>query len=348
MTTINGSLRPIATYVLRRLVSSAVAVFVLVVVVFLLIKAIPGDEARVAAGASATPEEVAITRHRLGLDRPLLGQLTNYIGRLLHGDLGTSIVTHAPVSRSIERALPVTLELVVLATVLMIVIVVPAAMAAATHAERKTDNSIRLAVLFVAAVPTFWLALELQQLLTERLPIFPISGSISDGYAVPRRTGATMLDALLAGNLPAFSNALQHYLLPAFVLMLPFGASLFRGLRAQLVAVLAREHVTVARAGGLSRRRLLWRHVLPNAAGPALTITGVEFATMIGAAVLVEAVFGLNGMGQFLTISVNNKDRFGVLAGVLVIGIVVICTNLLVDLLQMVRDPRIRSAQVRA
>jgi ABC-type dipeptide/oligopeptide/nickel transport system permease component len=335
-----------ARYTGRRLLASAVAVAILVVVVFLMTKAIPGDEAHVAAGASATPAQVAAMRHTLGLDRSVPAQLLTYVDRVIHGNLGTSIMTHAPVSRAIGQALPVTFELVILAMILMLALVVPAAIIATLRPERTADNSIRVAVLLFAALPTYWIALELQQLLTDKLRLFPSTGSISNGYDVPRHTGSVLLDSLLAGNGAAFSNAFQHYLLPAFILMIPFTATLFRALRAEMLSVLGREHIMVARACGLPTGRLIFRHVLPNAAGPALTVLGVQVGDMIGASVLVEAVFGLNGMGSFLTTAVYNKDTFAVLAGVLVIGVIVVCANLVVDLLQMVRDPRLRAVTV--
>jgi peptide/nickel transport system permease protein len=204
----------------------------------------------------------------------------------------------------------------------------------------------RFGVLTVAAIPTFWLALELQYILGAKLAIFPISGNLSRNFTVPRRTGSTMLDSLLSGQPAAFWDSLQHFLLPAAILMIPFAAALFRATRAEMISVLSREHITVARAKGVPTYRLMWRHAVPNAMGPSLTVIGVEFGTMVGAAVLVEAVFGLNGMGSYLTTAVGNKDTFAVLGGVLVIGVIVVTTSFVVDLLQLVRDPRIRSAQV--
>ena len=333
-------------YLGRRVSASATALVVLALVVFLLIKAIPGDEAHVAAGASATPAQVAQVRHQLGLDRPLLGQLLSYLGRLLHGNLGTSITTNAPVTSGIRQALPATLELVVVATVLMLIFAVPSAIYAALYRGRGRDVAVRMGVLFGAAIPTYWLALELQQLLTVHLSIFPISGNLSGNYVVPHRTGSVILDALLAGNIGAALDAVRHYLLPAFILMIPFAAALFRALRTEMVTVLEREHIMVARAKGLSTSRLVLRHALPNALGPAITVIGIEFGNMVGASVLVEAVFGLNGMGSFLTTAVDNKDTFAVLGGVVVIGTVVILSSLLVDVVQLIRDPRLRSAQL--
>lgn len=348
MSRTGSTARALATLVAKRVIAAAVTVFILAIVVFLFLKAIPGDEAHVAAGAAATPAQVAAVRHELGLDRPLPDQLWSYLDRLVHGNLGTSVTTHAPVAAGLAQALPETLELVVLAAILMVVITFPAAMYAVLRPDQRGDTATRLGVLLLAAIPTFWLALELQQLLTVQVRAFPVSGVLSPGFTVPRRTGAAMLDSLLAGNIPAFSNAFQHLLLPAFVLMIPFGAALFRALRAELLAVLQREHIVVAQASGISTVRLMLRHALPNAMGPALTVIGIEVGNMVGASVLVEAVFGINGMGSYLTTAVNNDDVFAVLAGVLVIGVIVVCTSLVVDVLQLVRDPRVRLATIGA
>jgi ABC-type dipeptide/oligopeptide/nickel transport system permease component len=127
--------------------------------------------------------------------------------------------------------------------------------------------------------------------------------------------------------------------------MIPFGSSLYRAFRAELVAVLARDHITVARSKGIPTRRLVRRHVLPNGMGVALTILGIEFGYMVGAAVLVEAIFGIDGIGAFMTTAVANKDTFAVLGSVLVIGVIVVVCNFIVDILQLIRDPRIRATQ---
>jgi peptide/nickel transport system permease protein len=339
-------MRAVLLFIGRRLVASAATILILALVVFLLIKAIPGDEARVAAGAAATPQQVAAVRHSLGLDRPLVGQLISYFVRLAHGNLGTSISSDSPVTSGLENAMPETLELVVLATLLMVLFAVPVAIHSALRRDRSSDTAVRVGMLTVAAIPSFWLALELQQLISVKWGLLPISGSISTSYTIPDRTGSVMLDALLAGNVPAFWDAVEHYLLPAFILMLPFATTLFRTLRTELITVLEREHIVVARANGLSTRRLVLRHGLPNAFGPALTVIGVEFGTMLGGAVLVEGVFGLNGMGDYLTTAVANKDTFAVLGGVLVIGVLVVLANFVVDMLQLARDPRLRAAQI--
>lgn len=338
MSRLRGSL----WFLLRKLGSSLVTVIGLATLVFVMVKLIPGDEAHVAAGESASPAQVAAVRQRLGLDDSLPVQYGRYLDHLLHGDLGTSITTHQAVSAAIGQVLPGTIELVLLALALVVTVAVPAATVSAMLRGRPVDSALRVGVIVAAGMPTFWLGLVLQFVLGARLGLLPISGRLSLGLEVPRRTGMTTVDALLAGNLPACYDAFQHLLLPAAVLAVPFGAQVYRTLRAELLSVLGREHLVVARAKGLTQTRLILRHALPNAMNPVITLLGILAGVMVGAAVLVESIFGLSGVGAYLTSAVAQKDTFAVLGGVLVIGTVVVAVNFLVDVVQLARDPRIR------
>jgi ABC-type dipeptide/oligopeptide/nickel transport system permease component len=341
-----NSLRQTQAFVLRKLIASVVTLFALATIVFVMVKLIPGDEAHVAAGENATPAQVAAVSHRLGLDRSLPLQYLSFLGRLLHGDLGISTSSHRSVADGLRQVLPQTIELVVLAIVLMVAVVLPASIASALYRNGRADATLRTTVIVAAALPTFWLALVLQNILGAKWALLPISGRLSRGIDVPRRTGSVLLDCLLDGNPAAFWNAFQHLLLPAAVLALPFGAQLYRTLRTELIRALARDHLTVARAKGVPQRRLVMRHALPNAMGPAITVLGVQFGAMVGAAVLVESIFGLVGVGSYLTNAVAQKDTFAVLGGVLVIGTIVVVSSLVVDVLQLIRDPRVRAGQL--
>ncbi|MDP5227626.1 MULTISPECIES: ABC transporter permease [Arthrobacter] len=342
----NNPKQQTAVFLLRKFATSVVTLVGLTAFVFFMVKLIPGDEARVAAGENATPEQVEAIRKSLGFDQPLPVQFVTFIGRLLHGDLGTSISTHMSVAQGIQQVLPQTIELVVLAVIIVITVVTPLATLAALHRDGRTDYTIKILVVISAGLPTFWLALLLQYGLGTKAEIFPISGRLSRGISVPNRTGSVVLDSLLAGNPMAAWDGFQHLILPAIVLALPFGAQLFRMLRAELVQVLAREHLTVARAKGIPQRQLVTQHVLPNSIGPSITLVGIQFGAMVGAAVLVESVFGLVGIGSYLTNAVAQKDTFAVLGGVLVIGVLVVASNFVVDVLQLIRDPRLRAGQL--
>ena len=333
-------------FLLRKALSSVITLIGLSAFVFLMVKLIPGDEARVAAGENASPEQVEAVRKALGLDQPFLVQLLTFFGRLVRGDLGTSITTHVSVAQGIGQVLPQTIELVLLAVIIVGTCVTPLATLSALRRDGATDFTIKTLVIICAGLPTFWLALLLQYLLGTKLQLVPISGRLSRGFDVPTRTGSVIVDSLLAGNPLAAWDGLQHLILPAVVLALPFAAQLYRIMRAELIQVLAREHLTVARAKGVPQRHLVWQHVLPNAIGPSITLVGIQFGAMVGAAVLVESVFGLVGVGSYLTNAVAQKDTFAVLGGVLVIGVLVVVCNYIVDILQLIRDPRLRAGQL--
>ena len=336
----------IIRYLLRRLVSTLLTLVLLSLVVFAMVKVIPGDEAHVAAGSTATPQQVAAMRVHLGLDESLPGQYLAFLGRAVRGDLGTSISSHTSISAGIREVLPETLQLTLVALVLMILIAVPMATASAFRRQRNADAVVRAGVVVASGLPTFWLALVAQLVLASKWRIFPISGVFASHQEAPRVTGMSVVDAALAGRPSLVVQGLYHLLLPALVLALPFTAQLYRALRTEMISVLDSEFMDAVRAKGISTRSLVLRHLLPNASGPAITVVGATVAMMIGSAVLVESVFGLNGIGAYLTTAVANSDRFAVIGGVLVIGAVIVALSLVVDILQLIRDPRLRAHQV--
>jgi ABC-type dipeptide/oligopeptide/nickel transport system permease component len=337
---------PVLRYTGRRLLTAAFTLLVLTAIVFLMVKAIPGDAARVAAGPAASPDQVEAMRKRLGLDQSIFVQYWKFLTRLAHGDLGTSITSHNSITSDVRETLPATIQLVLVALLIMTVLAVPVAIWSALRDNKKGDGAVRAAIVVSAGLPTFWLALVLQYLLATRLGWLPISGFFSRDISVPRATGMSIIDAALNGNPTAFIDAWYHLLLPAFVLALPFVGQLYRTLRTDLVAVLDSEYTDAARAKGVSQRRLVLRHALPNAAGSAVTVLGATFGILVGASVLVESVFGLTGIGSYLTQAVGNADRLAVVGGVLVIGTLVVASSLIVDLIEMARDPRIRAGQI--
>ncbi|QXW04973.1 MULTISPECIES: ABC transporter permease [Rhodococcus] len=332
-----------ASFLGRKLAAALLTLIGLATVVFLMTKIIPGDEAQVVAGESATPEQVEEVRRQLGLDRSAPAQYIDYLSKLLHGDLGTSSSTMQPVLSDVMSRLPGTLELVVLAMVIALSVAVPLATFAAARAGGGFDKVSRVGAIVAFGLPGFWLALILQWILGAKLQLLPISGRISVGIEVPRRTGMTLVDSVLAGNFAAFSNAFQHLILPATVLAVSVLAQIFRVLRADLLRVRNRDHMTVAKAKGVPPFRLWTRHALPNATGPLLNIVGIEIGMLVGAAVLVESVFGLSGVGDYLSNAVSRKDITAVIGSVTVIGVIVVATNFVVDLLQLAHDPRLRT-----
>ncbi|TQK70327.1 MULTISPECIES: ABC transporter permease [unclassified Nocardioides] len=337
----------LARYLARRLALLVTTLWGVVTIVFLLIKAIPGDEAQAAAGVTATPEQVEVVRQRLGLDESVLQQYLNYLGRLLHGDLGTSIFTFQPVLGDLQQLIPYTVELVGLAMVINLTCGVPLGVLAAARHRTRTDNSVRLAAIFCGALPTFWLAMIAQTLIGRKLGVVPISGVSTLGVEVPRRTGFLTVDSLLAGDLTAFSDALAHLVLPAAVLAIPFMSFVIRVVRGSMITALEADHVTAARAKGARERTVLLQHGLRNAIAPVSTLVGLQVGWMMGGAVMVETVFSRPGFGSYLTQAVAQKDTFAVIGMVLVVGVIVTFVGLLVDLVQLAADPRVRLLETR-
>jgi peptide/nickel transport system permease protein len=332
----------VTRFILRRLGLMIIVFAGLVIVAFLLTHVLPGDPAQAAAGRNATAAQVAAVRARLGLNDPLTVQFGRYVRGLLHGDLGTSVFTHRPVLADIEQVLPSSIELVLAAMLINVVVAVPLGVLSAYRHGRLTDIAARLVVVLGAAVPVFWLALILQLIFADQLKILPLSGQLGFGFSVPHRTGIVTLDALLAGDPAAFLDALSHLILPAVTLSAAFIAVITRTVRSSMLGVLEADYITLARATGASEWRVVIRHGLRNALLPTTTILGMQLGWMLGATVLVESTFSRTGIGAYMITAVLQDDLYAVTGSVLVIGVVFIVANFLVDLLQLWLNPRLR------
>ncbi|MEU9834502.1 ABC transporter permease [Streptosporangium sp. NPDC048047] len=336
-----------ARFLIRRLVTSVVVLAGLAVVTFLMTQVLPGDPARTAAGRNATAEQVAQVRIELGLDQPLWQQFTGYLGRLLHGDLGISVFTQRPVLDDIAAILPSSVELVLAAMLINIAVAVPLGVYAAYRRGGPADTGARLIALLGAAVPVFWLGLMLQLVFASELKLLPLTGQLAFGQDVPRITGMTSLDALLGGNPAAFGDALWHLLLPALTLAASFVAVVARTVRSSMITTLDSDYITLARATGASEFRVVVRHGLRNAMVPASTILGMQLGWMLGSTVLVESIFGRTGIGAQAVAAVLQNDLYTVIGTVLVIGVVFVMTNIVVDLVQLWLNPRLRRTKRR-
>lgn len=344
--TVNSIFRSVyLRYLVHKLALMVMTLLGLVVVVFLMVKAIPGDEAQVAAGPEATPEQVQVVRQKMGLDAPVIVQFGHFAWRVVHGDLGVSTSTLQPVLADLTKVFPGTIELVVITLVVSMLVSIPAAVVAATWRDGAFDRVCRVIATAAGGMPAFWLALLAQFLFASRWGLFPISGQLSLDYIVPEVTYMATVDALLAGDFAAFCDALKHLVLPTLALAPFFAAQFFRTLRASLISILESDFIVPVRAKGASFSRIMMKHALPNATGPTITLAGVLLGVMIGSAVLVESVFGRQGVGSYLTNAVEQKDTYAVLGSVLFVGLMVCLTNMLVDIVLLLADPRIRAAQ---
>jgi peptide/nickel transport system permease protein len=306
-------MRRFRVYLAQRVVASAVTLLGVSVIVFLMVRLLPGDPARVIAGLLATDDDVARIRVELGLDRPLYVQYGLFLGRLARADLGRSARTSQPVLAELRPRLWATLRLAVASAVLAAGLGVLAGAIAATRPYSVFDYALSLLTLFGVSMPVYWLGTMLIIVFAIRLNWLPAAGA--------DQPTSFILPAL---TLAAFSIAL-----------------IARMTRASMLEVLGQEYVRTARAKGLGEPRLVARHALRNALIPVITVVGLQFGTLLGGAVLTESVFGWPGMGLLLVDSIFSRDYAMVQGIVLVFSSLFILINLVVDLLYAFIDPRI-------
>ncbi len=307
------------TYLARRTLSLIPVFLGLSLTIFVLIHLIPGDPAVVMLGFRATPEAVAHLHRLWHLDDPLWSQYFSFLGRLVTGDLGNSVQYQVPVRDLLSSRVQETLLLAFLSMLLSIVLAVPLAAISATRKDRWPDHVIRVITLLGFTMPSFWIALLLMLFLGTKLRVVPIAGY-----------GDT------------FGDHLYHLILPSFVVALSVFPLIVRTLRAGILEVMSMEFVKTARAKGLTRRAVLYRHVIRNALIPTIAIVGVNMGFLLGGAVVIEAVFGLPGIGLLLINGINERDYPLVQAGALVLASIFVLVNVLTDIAYTLADPRIR------
>ncbi|MGE0150674.1 MAG: ABC transporter permease [Parvibaculaceae bacterium] len=320
---------PFTRYLLTRLVWSFAIVWVIVVINFLIIKMVPGDPVQALIGEfPAPPEYVAQIRKDFGLDQPMIVQLWSYIKELAQGNLGFSFANREPVLGLILTRAVNTLMLLLPALFLSAIIGVSLGLAAASRAGGLVDNAITGFTLFGYSIPVFWLAQVLVLIFAILVGVLPAAGMYS-------------LRAPSAGW-GAFKDLLWHMILPVVSIMAYKIATFARTSRASIVGVIRSDFVMTARAKGLSRRYILWRHVLPNAIIPVIAVFGYQFGHALTSSILVETVFAWPGMGYLFVSAIARRD-FPVLQGVLLFStIFVVVANLLTDIVYTLVDPRIR------
>ncbi len=307
------------SYLTRRIAISLVVLLGISIVSFLIIHLVPGDPARIALGAHATPEAVAHLRHEMGLDEPLGKQFLEFLGNTVTGNLGNSVTFNSSVAELIGSRLAPTAILIGYGILIALVVGVPLAIVAAVRQGGIADNVIRLLSTFSFAMPPFWLGLMLALLLGFELKFFPVSGYES-----------------------GIGGILRTATLPALTLGLALLVIVVRNLRSSLIEVLHSDYIEAARARGLSQGRLVFGHALRNSVIGTITILASLFGFLIGVLVLIEAVFQIPGAGTLLVQAVQKRDYQLVQGLTLLSGVVVVAIGLFTDLLYAVIDPRIR------
>jgi peptide/nickel transport system permease protein len=310
----------LTAYVVRRLLQLVPIALGVTILVFFLIHLVPGDPARTILGNQATPARIALVRHDFGLDRPLLVQYRKFMGKLVRGDLGTSLFYSVPAGRLVLQRLPVTLWLIGFGTLLSILIAVPLAVIAATNRNRLPDQVVRAVPLVGLGFPPFWLGIML--LLVFGLHLgrgFPVGGY---------------------GN--GFAGHVHSMFLPALTVALGISPILIRSLRASLLEVLESDYVITARSKGIPERRVVGRHALRNAVISTVSVLGVNVGYLVGATLVIEQVYALPGIGQLMINSIFQRDFPVVQAVTLVFAVMVVLVYLTTDVIHALLDPRVR------
>lgn len=333
----------IVQLIVRRLFFLVFVLLGLSLITFVLSHIVPADPARVIAGPRASPEAVEKIRKEYGLDQPLWRQYVRYLHGLIHLDFGKSLTSRRPVSEDLARYLPATIELALYAMLFAVVLGIPLGVLSAVRRNSFLDLIGRTISILGLSIPSFWLALILQFFLFAQLGLLPDGQRLPVGVKEPPRvTGLFTVDALLAGNFGLFLLALKHLLMPSLVLGLAALAIVTRMVRSGMLEVLGQDYIRTARAKGLQPRVVILRHALKNALLPAVTVIGLQFGLLMGGAVLVEIIFSWPGIGRYAFQAIQNFDYNAVISVTLVIGAAYVLVNLLVDIIYVLLDPRIR------
>jgi len=334
------------TFTLKRLLALVGTMLGVAILTFFISNIAPGDPARLVAGQNATEDMVETIRVEYGLDKPLLTQLSIYLGNLAQGDLGKSIVSTRDVTQELASRIPATLELVFCAMGLGIIFGVTLGVLSAVWRDSWFDQAVRIFSISGVAIPAFWLGILMQLYFSVHMGWLPVSGRFPLVMAPPESvTGFYLIDSLLEGSLTKFWTSLSYIILPAIVLSLPCLASILRVNRSEMIEVLQSDHIVAARAHGLSQWRVICYYALKNALIPTLAIIGLRFGWMLGSTVLVETVFDWPGLGLYAVSSALSSDFKPVIGVTLVITFFFVLINMIVDLAYAWVDPRLRSAK---
>ncbi|MEI8333818.1 MAG: ABC transporter permease [Chloroflexota bacterium] len=331
-------------YIVRRLIGAIPVLIGLSIILFAFIHLLPGDPATAILGQHATPERVAKMREYLGLDLPIWQQYFMYVGGLLQGDFGSSIINNQPLLHELLTRFPATIELTVAAMIYAAGIGIPLGRFAARHAQGWSDGAVTVVSLLGISIPVFVLGLTLQYIFAVQLGVLPAAGRIDPRADLQIQSNFILIDSLLMGRPDLFIDGIRHLILPAIALgSIPL-AIITRITRASVLDVSNEDHVRTARAKGLTEKRVNSRHIMRNAWLPVVTVMGIQVGGLLGGAVITETVFAWGGVGRFVVEAINNRDYLVVQNTILIFALVFLAVNLIVDILYAFLNPRIRYA----
>jgi len=335
----------VGRYILARLALTVPMLLILLTLVFLILRVIPGDPClAMLGGRNVGPEQIRNCRAQLGVDRPIAVQYLVYLGGILRGDFGDSIRTGLPVTTELLERFPATFELAIAGMGIATLLGMGTGIYAATHSDRPADHALRLFNIASFAMPVFWIGLMLLIIFAVDLRWLPVGGRLDPvtGAFFEPLTRLYLVDTLLRGNVAAFVDVLRHLILPSLTLGLVVSGFIGRMSRTSMLEVLGREYVTAARAKGLREGVVVGKHALRNALIPIVTVIGLQFALLMGGAILTETVFSWPGVARYLLESIENRDFPAIQGTVVFIALFISAVNLVVDVLYARLDPRVR------
>jgi peptide/nickel transport system permease protein len=333
-------------FISRRLAWLIFVLLGLCAITFILSRVVPGDPAALYLGPRPKPEQVELVRHQLGLDKPLHIQFLYYLRDLSQGDLGESLRTHRPVMVGILEHLPATLELMLAAILIALLVGIPIGVVSAKKENTVIDHANRFFSIAGTSLPSFWLAMIFQIIFFRWLGLFPIGGRVDTIVSllnpVEKITGFLIIDALITGNWPALKDAAWHLVLPSMTLAAYPTGLIARMTRSSMLEILREDYITTARSVGVSEYEILFVQGLRNALAPTLTTAGLCFAYLLIGAFYIELIFFWPGIGKYIVAAIQLNDYPVIMGVALLMGLFYVLVNLIVDILIAVVDPRIR------
>ncbi len=329
-------------FFINRLLQLVLILFGVSVVVFMMLRLIPGDPAELLLGEYSTPEDLVVLRMKMGLDKPQIVQYGIFIKNILVGDFGMSMRTQEPVLKEIIVRFIATLELSIMAMLIAIFVGIFAGVISAVFQQSIFDYLSMFVALFGVSVPIFWLGLMFIYFFSVKWQILPMMGRLDMMLDVPTVTGLVFIDAIIAGDFEALWDAMKHMLLPAVTLSFIPMAILARITRSSMLEVLRKDYIRTAKAKGMSEMVVILRHGLRNAFLPIVTVMGINFGMLLGGAVLTETIYSWPGLGRYVVDSLMARDYNAVQGCILIFAVLMTTINFLVDMIYAVLDPRIR------
>jgi len=326
----------------RRIIGAIPVVLGISFLVFLLMHLAPGDPVSLLLGEDATAAEIQRTRHEWGLDQPLLVQYWEFLSHAARGDFGNSLKFGEPVTKLVFERLPATIELAFASLLVSILISIPIGVYSAIKHDSLFDHAGMGLALVGVSLPNFWLGIMLIYFLGGQLNLLPVAGRIDYGIQLEPVTRLYLVDSLIAGNFAAFWSALKHLFMPAVTLGTSLAAIVTRITRSSVLEVMRQDFITTARAKGLSERRVVWRHMLRNAMVTIITVLGLQLGALLNGSVITETVFSFPGIGDLLIQAISLRDYRLAQGLIFFFAMMYFAVNLLVDLLYLLVDPRIK------